>query len=122
MGDLQQNSTQAEMAPPSSSNPGPPPDYFTDDLPPAYQVASALPTYEEAELTKEGKLDPNLIGLNVTEEAASGESSSEEFEVRRGGRGRAHLPGFTLLTFPMDNDNENPPGPGGGELADTTLL
>ena len=50
--DLQQNSTQAEMAPPSSSNPGPPPDYFTDDLPPAYQVASALPTYEEAELTK----------------------------------------------------------------------
>ena len=31
---------------------GPPPDYFTDDLPPAYQVASALPTYEEAELTK----------------------------------------------------------------------
>ena len=33
-------------------NPGPPPDYFTEDLPPAYQVASALPTYEEAELTK----------------------------------------------------------------------
>ena len=36
----------------SSNHPGPPPDYFTDDLPPAYQVASALPTYEEAELTK----------------------------------------------------------------------
>jgi hypothetical protein len=30
----------------------PPPDYFSDDLPPAYQVASALPTYEESELTK----------------------------------------------------------------------
>ena len=35
---------------------GPPPDYFTDDLPPAYQVASALPTYEESELTK-GKVE-----------------------------------------------------------------
>ena len=33
-------------------HPGPPPDYFSEDLPPAYQVASALPTYEEAELTK----------------------------------------------------------------------
>lgn len=32
--------------------PEPPPDYYTDDLPPAYQVASALPTYEESELTK----------------------------------------------------------------------
>ena len=54
--DLQQNSqAPSDMAPSpasSSSNPGPPPDYFTDDLPPAYQVASALPTYEEAELTK----------------------------------------------------------------------
>ena len=48
--------SQPEMAVVPSSNPGnhpgPPPDYFTDDLPPAYQVASALPTYEEAELTK----------------------------------------------------------------------
>ena len=35
-----------------SQSGGPPPDYFTDDLPPAYQVASALPTYEESELTK----------------------------------------------------------------------
>ena len=33
-------------------HPGPPPDYFSEDMPPAYQVASALPTYEEAELTK----------------------------------------------------------------------
>ena len=41
---LQQGSLQ--------SGSGPPPDYFTDDLPPAYQVASALPTYEESELTK----------------------------------------------------------------------
>ena len=48
--------SQPEMAVvPSSNHPGPPPDYFTDDLPPAYQVASALPTYEEAELTK-GKI------------------------------------------------------------------
>ena len=54
----------------------------------------------------EGKLDPNLIGINVTEEAVSAESSSDEFEVRRG-RTRAHLPGFTLLTFPMDDaDNQ----------------
>ena len=36
------------------------PDYFTDDLPPAYQVASALPTYEEAELTK-GKIKKEFI-------------------------------------------------------------
>ena len=49
--------SQPEMAVvPSSNHPGPPPDYFTDDLPPAYQVASALPTYEEAELTK-GKIN-----------------------------------------------------------------
>lgn len=113
--------SQPEMAVvPSSNNPGPPPDYFTDDLPPAYQVASALPTYEEAELTKEGKLDPNLIGINVTEEAVSAESSSDEFEVRRG-RTRAHLPGFTLLTFPMD-DADNQGATGSGELTDTTLL
>jgi len=122
--DLQQNSqAPSDMAPSpasSSSNPGPPPDYFTDDLPPAYQVASALPTYEEAELTKEGKLDPNLIGINVTEEPVSGESSSDEFEVRRG-RTRAHLPGFTLLTFPMD-DTDNQGSGSGGELTDTTLL
>ena len=39
-------------ASPEQQHPGPPPDYFTEDLPPAYQVASALPTYEEAELTK----------------------------------------------------------------------
>lgn len=37
---------------PNAGPQGPPPDYFTDELPPAYQVASALPTYEEAELTK----------------------------------------------------------------------
>ena len=51
----QQNTQQAEMTATSTTavnHPGPPPDYFTDDLPPAYQVASALPTYEEAELTK----------------------------------------------------------------------
>jgi len=119
----QQNTQQTEMTTSPSTavnHPGPPPDYFTDDLPPAYQVASALPTYEEAELTKEGKLDPNLVGVNVNEEAASaGESSSDEFEVRRG-RTRAHLPGFTLLTFPMDDtDNQ---GPTSGELTDTTLL
>ena len=45
-----------EQTPPQQgslqSGSGPPPDYFTDDLPPAYQVASALPTYEESELTK----------------------------------------------------------------------
>ena len=44
-----------------AAHPGPPPDYFTDDLPPAYQVASALPTYEEAELTK-GKLELVKLG------------------------------------------------------------
>ena len=44
----------ASEAPPTGehAHPGPPPDYFAEDLPPAYQVASALPTYEEAELTK----------------------------------------------------------------------
>ena len=55
------NNSQPEMAVvPSSNHPGPPPDYFTDDLPPAYQVASALPTYEEAELTK-GKIKEEFI-------------------------------------------------------------
>jgi len=29
-----------------------PPIYYPGELPPAYQVAAALPTYEEAELTK----------------------------------------------------------------------
>lgn len=97
---------------------GPPPDYFTDDLPPAYQVASALPTYEEAELTKEGKLDPNSIGSHAHE---AEESSSDEYEVRRsnGNRTRAHLPGFTLLTFPMEDSNS---ASNANELADTTLL
>jgi len=94
---------------------GPPPDYFTDDLPPAYQVASALPTYEESELTKEGKLDPNQIGLHES----GTESSSDEFEVRRGRRGiRGHLPGFTLLTLPLDG----PDADGNGDITDTTLL
>ena len=46
---------QAEGQQGGSQQAGPPPDYFSDDLPPAYQVASALPTYEESELTK-GKL------------------------------------------------------------------
>ena len=47
-----------------AAHPGPPPDYFTDDLPPAYQVASALPTYEEAELTK-GKLELVKLGSSI---------------------------------------------------------
>ena len=42
------NACQPQEAPPNL----PPPDYYTDDVPPAYQVASALPTYEESELTK----------------------------------------------------------------------
>ena len=64
-------------------------------------------------------MDPNLIGINVPEEPSGGDSSSEEFEVRRT-RTRAHLPGFTLLTFPMNEDDSN--GTTGSELADTTLL
>ena len=47
--------------PPQGSQSGPPPDYFTDDLPPAYQVASALPTYEESELTKGMILKKELL-------------------------------------------------------------
>ena len=43
--------------------PEPPPDYYTDDLPPAYQVASALPTYEESELTK-GEAFQGLLRLS----------------------------------------------------------
>jgi len=103
---LQQGSLQ--------SGSGPPPDYFTDDLPPAYQVASALPTYEESELTKEGKLDPNQVGVHESE------SSSDEFEVRRGGgrRMRGHLPGFTLLTLPLDGPETDV----NGDITDTTLL
>ena len=30
----------------------PPPLYYSGELPPAYQVAASLPTYEEAELSK----------------------------------------------------------------------
>jgi len=104
-------------------HPGPPPDYFSEDMPPAYQVASALPTYEEAELTKEGKLDPNLIGINVTEEPNS-DSSSDEYEVRRGrgagNRSRGYLPGFTLLTLPIDDSEQS--SSTSGDLNDTTLL
>ena len=62
--------SQPEMAVvPSSNHPGPPPDYFTDDLPPAYQVASALPTYEEAELTK-GKIKEEFK-VNSVQEACT---------------------------------------------------
>ncbi len=43
-------------SPNSSTMAAPPPEYYTDDIPPAYQFASALPTYEESELTK-GKHD-----------------------------------------------------------------
>ena len=69
----------------------------------------------------EGKLDPNQIGLHES----GAESSSDEFEVRRGGgrgqggRGmRGHLPGFTLLTLPLDS----PDSDGNGDITDTTLL
>ena len=37
-----------------------PPIYYPGELPPAYQVAAALPTYEEAELTK------GIIWLNLS--------------------------------------------------------
>jgi len=104
--------TLTESPPPQGSQSGPPPDYFTDDLPPAYQVASALPTYEESELTKEGKLDPNQVGVHESE------SSSDEFEVRRGRRMRGHLPGFTLLTLPLDGPETDV----NGDITDTTLL
>jgi len=104
--------TLTETSPPQGSQSGPPPDYFTDDLPPAYQVASALPTYEESELTKEGKLDPNQVGVHESE------SSSDEFEVRRGRRMRGHLPGFTLLTLPLDGPETDV----NGDITDTTLL
>ena len=57
----QSGSGGAEGGIAQAAHPGPPPDYFTDDLPPAYQVASALPTYEEAELTK-GKLELVKLG------------------------------------------------------------
>lgn len=115
-----------EAHPPPCSVP-PPPDYYTDDLPPAYQVASALPTYEEAELTKEGKLDPNHIvtGLHNTaaEEVVSEDSSCEEYEVRRGRRaGGRTIPGFTLLTFPIDGGDGGETGSPSGDTADTTLL
>ena len=59
----------------------------------------------------EGKLDPNQIGLHES----GAESSSDEFEVRRGGgrgqggRGmRGHLPGFTLLTLPLATPDFQP--------------
>ena len=39
----------------------PPPIYYPGELPPAYQVAAALPTYEEAELTK-----GSLLSLLIT--------------------------------------------------------
>ena len=53
-------SATTTIAPPMYNNEGstiplqppPPPVYYPGELPPAYQVAAALPTYEEAELTK----------------------------------------------------------------------
>lgn len=70
----------------------------------------------------EGKLDPNAVGGNANvDDPSLGDSSSDEFEVRRSSRrSRAHLPGFTLLTFPMDDDQGT--NAASGELADTTLL
>ena len=67
-------------------------------------------------------MDPNQIGLHES----GAESSSDEFEVRRGGGGRGgqgrgmrgHLPGFTLLTLPLDS----PDNDGNGDITDTTLL
>ena len=71
----------------------------------------------------EGKLDPNLIGINVTEEPNS-DSSSDEYEVRqgrgRGNRSRGYLPGFTLLTLPIDDSEQS--SSSSGDLNDTTLL
>ena len=65
-------------------------------------------------LISEGKLDPNQVGVHESE------SSSDEFEVRRGGgrRMRGHLPGFTLLTLPLDGPETDV----NGDITDTTLL
>ena len=71
-------------------------------------------------LLSEGKLDPNLIGVNANE-GQNSDSSSDEYEVRRGGRrSRGYLPGFTLLTLPIDDSEQS--SNTSGDLNDTTLL
>ena len=66
---LSTSATNSSIQPPMYSSTGStvplqapaPPVYYPGELPPAYQVAAALPTYEEAELTK-----GNTIFLLIT--------------------------------------------------------
>jgi hypothetical protein len=104
-----------------------PPIYYPGELPPAYQVAAALPTYEEAELTKAGKLDGSQIPIHVEVPGMMTEnnitSDSEDVTIgephrsgiirggrssSRGRRARQFPPGFTLLSFPsLDGDTSD---------------
>jgi len=129
--DVSPTANGLNMDPPMYTNMGstnpmqpPPPIYYPGELPPAYQVAAALPTYEEAELTKAGKLDGSQIPIHVEIPGmitdANLTSDSEELGLgdihhagtTRGGRhsgrgriGRQIPPGFTLLSFPsLDGD------------------
>jgi len=107
--------------PPQAPN-GPPPVYCPQgELPPPYHVAATLPTYEEAELIKEGKLDQSQIHREVIPGHIIGEDvpaeGMERFSTRgvRGGHGMSR--GFqfaTSLSFPALEDPETGVGGGGG--------
>jgi len=112
----------------------PPPVYFPPgDLPPPYHVAATLPTYEEAELIKAGKLDQSQIHREVIPGHIIGEEVPTDGMERGGRRGMrpataaemaAAATGtshgglrFTALTFPAldtpDTDEES--GLAGGD-------
>jgi len=104
----------------------PPPVYYPQgDLPPPYHVAATLPTYEEAELIKAGKLDQSQIHREVIPGHILGEEApTDGLRVSGGlgglGGGRrgdgAPLRFATALTFPSLEDPEV--GGGGGHPSD----
>jgi len=103
----------------------PPPVYYPQgDLPPPYHVAATLPTYEEAELIKAGKLDQSQIHREVIPGHILGEEAPSDGLRISGGlanvvgglsggrRGEgAPLRFATALTFPSLHP-EDPEGGG----------
>jgi len=105
----------------------PPPVYFPPgDLPPPYHVAATLPTYEEAELIKAGKLDQSQIHREVIPGHIIGEEAPADGSSRRGRQPVTAGGGlrFTALAFPSldagDTDEEGG-GLSGSEAASQLL-
>lgn len=93
--------------------PLPPPLYYVGELPPAYQVATALPTYEEAEMAKGkgpsgGCEEVVLEDSDDEQRSAPRQQRTERTTAGTQGR-RMRLPDQTpqgfLLTFPSFDDS-----------------